>query len=572
MAVTPNTVLYLLKSPIELDNLNQLTFSNKQAQENYFLSLPRIEATQISYQRKDNTIRFPAHIDSILEYNYCMYQNSNYSNKWFYAYITNMEYANDGMTIITIDTDVYQTWQFDIDIKRSFVVREHTNNDTVGNNTVPEGLEKGTMIMTNCTPITYFRDTVDSGADIPTKSVIVVGTTLDLSTSAFNESFGESYQSLYSGVSYFAFPADNVSYLNNCLKAINDSSTTNIEDIVSIFMAPKDMVLGLNGAIDIEYTVAGGQVKCHKITDLDLDYFRTITYTVNKPTSIDGYTPTNKKLLTGEFNMMNVTNFQGVNQMYRYEYFNGNNCQFHMRGALKPECSIYMYPLNYLHAATDPSYTDSAYSIVAPPIPVCNWNSDQYIAWLASTSHQRAANIATGVGSAILGAGLIAGGVVASLGTAGMATPIGGGLITAGTATMAGAGLTGSGIKSILNTASTMEDHEKDANANNGSLASADSNYVNSKVFGAYQYCIRSEYAQKIDRILSATGYATNTMKIPNVTGRRNWNYVQTQAVAILGAIPQEDLQRIKNMFNNGVTFWHNPATFLDYSQNNDII
>ena len=25
----------------------------------------------------------------------------------------------------------------------------------------------------------------------------------------------------------------------------------------------------------------------------------------------------------------------------------------------------------------------------------------------------------------------------------------------------------------------------------------------------------------------------------------------------------------IKDMFNNGVTFWHKPSTFLDYSQNN---
>lgn len=33
--------------------------------------------------------------------------------------------------------------------------------------------------------------------------------------------------------------------------------------------------------------------------------------------------------------------------------------------------------------------------------------------------------------------------------------------------------------------------------------------------------------------------------------------------------VPQEDLQEFKAIFNNGVTLWHNPATFLDYSQNN---
>ena len=29
MAITPNTELYLLESPLELDNKNQITFANK---------------------------------------------------------------------------------------------------------------------------------------------------------------------------------------------------------------------------------------------------------------------------------------------------------------------------------------------------------------------------------------------------------------------------------------------------------------------------------------------------------------------------------------------------------------
>lgn len=65
-------------------------------------------------------------------------------------------------------------------------------------------------------------------------------------------------------------------------------------------------------------------------------------------------------------------------------------------------------------------------------------------------------------------------------------------------------------------------------------------------------------------------GYKVNEVKIPNITGRTNWNYVKTQECNILGDIPQEDMQTLKNIFNSGVTFWHNPSTFLDYSQNNN--
>lgn len=124
MAIQPQTDLRLLKVPFTIDNKNQLTFSNKNAQSSYFLSLPHLEINNISYQRKDSIIRYPAHIDSIIQYNYCMYQNENYTNKWFYAYITGMRYINDGMTEIAIQTDVYQSWQFDITFKESFVERE----------------------------------------------------------------------------------------------------------------------------------------------------------------------------------------------------------------------------------------------------------------------------------------------------------------------------------------------------------------------------------------------------------------------------------------------------------------
>lgn len=124
MAIQPNTNLRLLKLPFLIDNKNQLTFSNLEAQTSYFLGLPYLEIDNIQYQRKDSIIRYPAHIDSIIEYNYCMYQNENYGEKYFYAFITDMRYVNDGLTEISIQTDVWQTWQFDITFKQSFVERE----------------------------------------------------------------------------------------------------------------------------------------------------------------------------------------------------------------------------------------------------------------------------------------------------------------------------------------------------------------------------------------------------------------------------------------------------------------
>lgn len=547
MAVTPNTVLKLLKCPLELDNLNQLTFANADAQYNYFNSLPQIEIDNITYQRKDNVVRFPAHIDTIIHYNYVMYQNSNYSNKWFYAYIDKMEYLNDSTTLITISTDCYQTWMFDINIKRSLVVREHTNDDTIGSNIVPEGLELGTMIMTNYTPITYLRDIVDSGNDFPENYVIVVGATIELDTTHYAKDYGGTIASVYSGVTYYCFPTGND--VNIMLSAVNAGGQTNMEDIVSIFMAPKSLCMTPNEAFD-DISTSYGSYYVHKITVYGITYFRTIDYNVTRPTSIDGYTPVNKKLLTGEFNSLEVTNYTGLTQNYRYEFFKNNQIIFRMRGVIAPGCPITMYPTNYLSAGNDSEYNAGCYSIQAPKLPICNWNSDQYTNWLAATSASRGVNLVTSAVKTIAGAAMIA----------------------TGAGSVVGAGLIASGVSQYANEFATLVDHQHDANANSGNMNQADTNYSTSKVFGAYQKCITNQFARKIDRYFNAVGYKTLECKIPNITGRLNWNYVQTQAVAITGDIPQEDLQVIKDMFNNGVTFWHNPATFLDYSQNNGII
>lgn len=149
MFVTPNTNIRLLKCPLTLDNKNQITFANKQAQFNYFNSLDYFEMQDSSYHRKDNAIRYNGLFDDLIEYNYCMYQNENYSNKWFYAFITGMEYVNNSMTLVHIATDVFQTWQFDLDFKESFIEREMcaVSEDIAENNLLPENLETGEYIV-----------------------------------------------------------------------------------------------------------------------------------------------------------------------------------------------------------------------------------------------------------------------------------------------------------------------------------------------------------------------------------------------------------------------------------------
>ena len=67
-------------------------------------------------------------------------------------------------------------------------------------------------------------------------------------------------------------------------------------------------------------------------------------------------------------------------------------------------------------------------------------------------------------------------------------------------------------------------------------------------------------------------GYKVNTVKVPNINGRYNWNFVKTIECYIEADIPQDDLQEIKNMFDAGITIWHHPDTFMNYSNRNPIV
>lgn len=205
MAITPNTDLYLIKCPIEIDNSNQITFTNKAQQEEYFLSLPHLLVNHISYQRKDGIIRYPEHIDKLYEYNYVMYKNRNYKNKFFYAYITRMEYVNDNMTNIYIKTDTYQTWMFNLEFKKSFIEREHVNDDTIGKHTIPEGLEHGEYIVND---VEYDNYNISDPQDTD-KVCYIISTSLNLAnipsglTDPYDFKFGAIYGGVYSGSTYW---------------------------------------------------------------------------------------------------------------------------------------------------------------------------------------------------------------------------------------------------------------------------------------------------------------------------------------------------------------------------------
>ena len=125
----------------------------------------------------------------------------------------------------------------------------------------------------------------------------------------------------------------------------------------------------------------------------------------------------------------------------------------------------------------------------------------------------------------------------------------------------------------IANTIGQIYEHSLTPNSARGNTNAGDINTcAGNNTFYFYKMSIKQEYAKIIDDYFSAYGYKVNSYKTPNITGRTNWNYVKTIDANITGNIPQKDLQKIKDILNGGVTFWHNASTFLDYSQSNSIV
>lgn len=149
MVITPQNEIVLLNLPIEIDQKNVLSFANANAQFQWF----RFQSVQkqydnITYVRKDGYVVVNDNFDNLMQYNYCMYQNENFNTKWFYAFIVKMEWLSPNSTKVYIKTDVFQTYQFDVEYKASWIEREMVNvaDDLIGSNLLNEGLECGEYV------------------------------------------------------------------------------------------------------------------------------------------------------------------------------------------------------------------------------------------------------------------------------------------------------------------------------------------------------------------------------------------------------------------------------------------
>ena len=526
--------VYLMNMPLDNDYKHTLYFNSKTEQEDYFRNLPSISFTDFSYQRKDAVMRIPLQYDEALKYNYVRYQNTAYSNKWFYAFITNYEYKGDDQTNITIETDVMQTWLFDYYVKPSFIEREHVNDDTIGKHTIPENLETGEYVNTFSEYIEELKDTsiVFSVTKKPVKQ--------DDGTEDLENTTGTFYNGLYSGVNYFVIGREYSTKINAFIKKYDEGATENIK---SIFVAPKFLTEQLTQ----------DKEEVYELESSAMPYFNE--YTVLKSNGDTDYIPKNNKLNCYPYKYLLLSNNNGGGAIYQYEHFEGSEMRFYYEGTICPGCSVRIYPMNYKNGEYDRTggTPNREEGLSLGKYAICNWTSDEYTNWLT----QNGVNIAIGITS---GVGQIVGGIATTVGTSGVGSAIGVGMIASGVGTIAGQ------MGQIYQ--HSFIPPQARGNINSGDVVTGGQ----TNTFYFYHMTIKEEYQKIIDDYFSMFGYKTNCVKIPNKNHRQNYWFTKTVDVNISGNIPKEDLSKIKSCYNNGITFWKNKTNFKDYSIDNPII
>lgn len=697
---TPQSKIYLLKG-LEIDAMNNTfwgAFDTPEKQFNFFINnYDHIEFENYTYQRKDGTVVVPGLYDDLRLYNYLIYQNGDTGNKskWIYCFITSLGYLNDNATCISFETDVIQTWRFEIEsnFMESYIAYEHRPQyydagDGVQRpciNTQPENIEVGTDLISDKQYL------INPSQNI---SFAVIGMTCDMSGT---DSYTNAQLGTPSQINYYIFPFNRYTGTDiTTLKIGSTSGTTvTISGLSSILDAIRknEKLVGKCVSIIVTNSIPGLVVENNQVlikrdcfTNEQQGNYLILTYkakTMNDMLENDlnaypktrvydipafiGYTQYTK-LYTYPYSYLLISDNNGTAKAFKNELWQDmKNAQFICVGS--PNSSkMNIIPLNYKVTKSNDSYSslinlensfESQYDTSLPIISdttalmlqssrnsmnvgLCNIRrSNETNSAIASatgnalnaqTSLQnnlnlsvtaRNANLASNlndlhnksnmINASISAIGSLSGGIASAL-----TGNIGGAV---GSLVGAGLGIGQTAMQNQINTKQTnMQNANALANANAQASANSQSTAIGNQLrqlttqyqnqtniqnamdsynarihdaqatvdsivtgsndlmrqisldlntFVLYVYRPTDEYKQKLEKIWNMRGYATNTVDYPNLKSKTSWNYIQTVKCNIKGTgIDPSDLEKIKRVFDNGITLWHN-KNVGDYSQPN---
>lgn len=483
-------------------------------------------ASNFSFIRNTNKIQVPFNYGTCLSANYVAFQNPNYNNKWFFAFITKIEYKGDNNTEIEYTVDVWSTWFSYWNVQPCYVLREHVNDDTIGANTVPENLDIGEVRQ------------YDELEDISLSELFYI---------AISSSWNPATSQQFSGVTMynknlfaneiFVIPGNDEDTVKNLMLFILKCNTDNhINDIKDIFIVPDALFLAKDLTLQTG-TVGGQNFNFYKIAETTTNV--SINSSIGKLNTFPGYIPKNNKCLVYPYNYILASNNNGSYNIYKYEDFSGTEATFKIDIAMSIGGSGRLVPTNYKGELTNDDE-----SLPLGKYPIVGWSADSYVNWLT----QNSVNLSGGLKPLkILG---------------NITNSVSKGNIVGGT------------IGAINDIASLIGEFQEakclpniGASDNTGDVSFASGRTC----FTLRRMQCKLEYIKIIDDYFSRYGYKINRIKTPNITGRPIFNYIEIASNDAIGtgSVPSEYMDIINNICRKGVTIWHSHTNIQNYTLNN---
>lgn len=571
---TPDTVVKLLRNvPLDSTYTDTRWFTSAGAQQAFFNGKVKKTYTGLTYQRVNNSVaqprgpltcRVPDIADNLYDCNYMMFQNSFYGSKWFYAFIKQVNYINPNNTEIVYEIDYLQTFMMDIQIKPSYVVREHASSveDKPFANLTPEPITVTNWI-DDLGDSSRYRWDLSLTGDFGDKIIVAVIPN-DLISSLLVGFKSAMFSGIFSGAKYKVFTsASEVDSFINQLAGLNAADA-----IVSVFMSP------------------GAPAESDAPTYVNINTGIDTTKEVFSNAKGKQYKIKNKKLLNGQFTRIMAMSDTGEQQIYYPENLYGGDV---LKGRVAiiygPEFEMFFRP-DYILPSSNLSSAN--YGLGFTQNLQCTWNGNGVLG-------KTIRNCVIGAGMLALGgvAVGVAGSAVASAGGAAAAVKGTSAIVGAGNAMAAQGGMVGAAGRAIAgavqspvgqaalmsyNIADSVPQVKRFVNMLAGNERSQRYTAGSSTAtfamgmhgFDFRRQCADLDTIEKIDTFFDMFGYAVNKVKMPNLQTRQCWNYVQLDTPCIVGSVPVQGMNRIKQAFSDGIRLWHVDEVG-DYNKDNPI-
>lgn len=562
-----STIQFMKNTGLSMTHENSLYFSSESAKNSYWNSYVTSSGTvglvNQSYQRLNrNYCRVQAAMSQLFDADYMRFLNSSFENKWFYAFVTGINYINNNTVEIEYVPDPVMTWMGSFILKQCFIERQHTLGDAIGANIADEGISVGSYIDEN------IRESENLGRDACSIRVVY---------SNPSEIDATNYGGVYNPCKIRDFSGNGAeTQAANFIQELVNSDL--IDNIVDVLMVPS------------AYSNPGS------ITTKTVEFAKPYT-------TVAGYKPKNNKLFVYPYKYLLVDNSEGSTKEYKYEYFNtvpdtasSGNYSFSITGISATNPQVKCFPTIYnmpIDIATEIGYTDE-YSLGMSHFPECAWSTDNYKAYLAQKNayleHDTVASNPQ-MSGAVIGAKALEGinlqipnyqqltspymGTNTALytGTSAMPASI---LGAAGGALGATAANFGRNIANASKTYNQVQSALVDniiqpegGTSIHGSSCTDLTFAQGQKRFIFHEKSITKNYAIMIDDYFTMYGYRIGQVGTPNMNARPHWTYVKTIGCDVGGSVPASDKREIENAFDSGIRFWHNLTEMGNYSLDN---